>query len=260
MQTNETQNPIRVIIVGANGKMGREASNAFASDPAFDVVALVARQPGHGIETDIQVACAKYRFDVLIDLSHASVSVENALCALQAGAAVVSGVTGHSSDQIQAMRDLAEQLKLPVMLAPNFAIGAVLMMRFAAMAAKWIPDVEVIEMHHDRKEDAPSGTALKTIEGIAQGRTLAPTPRPTDVEKVKGARGGVKDDVHVHSVRLPGLLAHQTVMFGGPGEVLSIRHDAMNRSVYMQGLKLCVSKVRDLEGLVIGMDQLLFEV
>jgi 4-hydroxy-tetrahydrodipicolinate reductase len=114
-------------------------------------------------------------------------------------------------------------------------------------------------MHHERKEDAPSGTALHTANMVIAARTEAPTVMPKPLERLQGARGGEVGGVHIHSVRLPGLLAHQQVMFGGPGEVLTIRHDAMDRSVYMGGLKLCVRKVRELTGLTVGLDKLLFE-
>lgn len=238
--------------------MGVEACLSLSQDSRFIVVGKVSRSGGEGTEQDILAACERERPHVLVDLSHASVAIENAQAAATVGSAVVTGVTGHSEQQLQDMIRIATQRAVPILLAPNFAIGAVLMMRFAAIAAKWIPDVEIIEMHHDRKEDAPSGTALQTAKGIIAARTLPVTPRPSDVEKLAGARGGEMGEVHLHSVRLPGLLAHQTVVFGGPGEVLTIRHDAMSRSVYMNGLKLCILKVRELDGFVVGMDHLLF--
>jgi 4-hydroxy-tetrahydrodipicolinate reductase len=147
---------------------------------------------------------------------------------------------------------------VPGMVVPNFAIGAVLMMRFAEIAAAWLPDCEIVEMHHDRKEDAPSGTAQMTAQRIGKARTEEPTRLPRAAIKVEGVRGGSVAAVPIHSVRLPGLVAHQIVMFGGPGETLTLRHDSMDRASFMSGVKLCVRKVRTLEGLAVGMDKLIF--
>ena len=144
------------------------------------------------------------------------------------------------------------------MYVPNFAVGAVLMMRFAEMAARWMPDAEIIELHHDRKEDAPSGTALLTAEKIAKARVAEPTRLPRAVMKVEGARGGSAFGVPVHSVRLPGFLAHQEVMFGNQGEVLTIRHDSLDRVGFMHGVRLCATHVRSLPGFSVGLDTILF--
>ena len=142
-------------------------------------------------------------------------------------------------------------------LVPNFAIGAVLMMRFAQEAARWLPDAEVIEMHHDRKIDAPSGTGIRTAELISEARTKQKRPDPTTKLKHEGARGALVADVKVHSVRLPGLVAHQQVLFGGEGELLTIKHDSLSRASFMQGVKLAIRKVRDLDTFAIGLDKLM---
>jgi 4-hydroxy-tetrahydrodipicolinate reductase len=131
------------------------------------------------------------------------------------------------------------------------------MMRFAELAARWLPDVEVIERHHERKLDAPSGTALLTAQRIARGRSAAPTVPPTEKLKVGGVRGGEVEGGRVHSIRLPGSLAHQEILFGAPGETLTIRHDAADRSVYMPGVRLALHRVTELSGLTVGLDALL---
>jgi 4-hydroxy-tetrahydrodipicolinate reductase len=142
-------------------------------------------------------------------------------------------------------------------LVPNFSIGAVLMMKFSEMAAQYLPDAEIIELHHEKKVDAPSGTAMRTAEMISAARTKAITPLPEQQLKSEGARGANVHDVVVHSVRLPGLLAHQEVHFGGVGELLTIRHDSMDRSSFEMGIKLCCAKVNQLKGFVVGMEHLL---
>jgi 4-hydroxy-tetrahydrodipicolinate reductase len=132
------------------------------------------------------------------------------------------------------------------------------MMRFASEAARWLPNAEVIEMHHDKKLDAPSGTGIRTAELISAARRATRNPDPTTKVKFAGARGALVEDVPVHSVRLPGLVAHQSVIFGGEGEVLTVRHDSMDRRSFMEGVKLAVRRVRELDGFVVGLDALMF--
>ncbi len=268
-----TDSPVRVVIVGAAGRMGKEALKALNAPPEIEIVGAVVRsQAGVSaqalagptavdlvLESDLAAVLARTKPDVLVDLSHHSVAVSNARLATEVGTHVVIGCTGMEASELSTIDELVTSAGVAAIYAPNFAIGAILMMRFAEIAAKWIPDVEIIEMHHDRKEDAPSGTAMHTADLIIAARTGTPTEKPKTLYKLEGARGGEKEGVHVHSVRLPGLLAHQQVIFGAPGEVLTIRHDAMDRSVYMGGLKLCVRRVSGLRGLVIGLDKLLFE-
>jgi len=257
---------IRVVVVGAGGRMGREALRALSADQDFEVAAAIVRDPssvseleGFSPEADLAAALEREKPDVVLDLSRAPAAFDTALAALSRGIPVVSGVTGISDAVLLDLRNLTADHLTPMLVVPNFAIGAVLMMRFAELAANWIPDAEIIELHHEKKVDAPSGTAMLTAQRIAAARSNAPTAPATTVIKAEGARGGDVDGVPVHSVRLPGLLAHQEVMFGAPGEVLTIRHDAADRSVYMPGVKLCLRRVASLSGLTIGMDSLLFE-
>jgi len=263
------QKRIRVAVVGAAGRMGREVLRAVASDPAFELVAAIDRtEIGTNIRDFIgalgpsivveEPALDRTKPDVTIEFSHQSVALDHARAATERHISFVFGMTGISEAHLSQMRELCEKHQTPGMYVPNFAIGAVLMMRFAEMAAKWLPDAEVIEFHHDRKEDAPSGTAMLTAQKIGDARVQEPTPLPTPLLKAEGARGGVVSSVPVHSVRLPGLLAHQEVIFGGPGETLTIRHDSLDRASFMQGVKHCAKQVRTLQGLTVGLDKILF--
>ena len=152
---------------------------------------------------------------------------------------------------------LAEQAGVAAMVIPNFAIGAVLMMKFAAQAAKYMPNAEIIELHHDKKTDAPSGTAIKTAEMIDAARKAAGVEPNMPAGGDDPARGEKRDGVHVHSVRLPGLVAHQEVLFGGTGQILTIRHDSLDRTSFMPGVLLAVRKASEVRGLVYGLDKLI---
>lgn len=196
--------------------------------------------------------------EVAVDFTVASSAVGNIGWCIDNGIPAVVGTTGMEADQLQEISDRAKRAGVGVLLAPNFAIGAVLMMRFAEQAAEWMPDAEIIEMHHPGKLDAPSGTALKTAEGIRKARRAEVVSAPDAAsETVVGARGAIEGEVHVHSVRLPGLVAHQEVIFGGPGQTLTIRHDSIDRTSFMPGVLLAIRKVKSLDGLVIGLEHLL---
>jgi 4-hydroxy-tetrahydrodipicolinate reductase len=263
---------IKVIVVGAAGRMGREVVKAVSGADDMALVAavdrthlgepvadLVAGAPaGLVVRDDFAAAVAETRPTVCVDFSHHSVVASNAVAALDHGCSPVIGATGLTNESMETIRAACERTGLPALYAPNFAVGAVLMMRFSEVAAKWFPDVEILEMHHERKEDAPSGTALHTAELIAAARTGSPVPKPTPVVKAEGALGGRAHGVPVHSVRLPGLLAHQQVMFGLPGETLTIRHDSTDRAGFMTGVKLAIRQVHQLKGFVVGLDKLLF--
>ena len=266
------QTRIRVAVVGAAGRMGREVLKAVSSDPALELVAAIDRTeigtktrelisglgPDLVVEEHFEAALDRTKPDVTIEFSHQSVALDHAKAAIERKISFVFGMTGISEANLEQIRELCIQHETPGMYVPNFAIGAVLMMHFAEIAAKWLPDAEVIEFHHDRKEDAPSGTAMLTAEKIGNSRTSAPTPLPKQLIKAEGARGGIVNGVPVHSLRLPGLLAHQEVIFGGPGETLTIRHDSLDRASFMQGVKLCAKTVKSLSGLTVGLDKILF--
>jgi 4-hydroxy-tetrahydrodipicolinate reductase len=166
------------------------------------------------------------------------------------------GATGIGTYDLEAARELADDGPARAVVAPNFAIGAVLLMQFAAEAARHMPHVEVIELHHDRKVDAPSGTALRTAELIADARPEVPDA-PLGDDDHPGARGAEHEGVRVHSVRLPGLMAHQEVVFGDTGQTLTIRHDSLDRTSFMPGVVLACRKVGGLDGLVVGLEHVL---
>lgn len=268
----EGQQPIRVGVVGAMGRMGQEVLKALTPQEGFEILVAVdhneigrnlreimgSRAPDISVSGKLGAALDETPIDVLVDFSHHAGAAPHAISAIKRGVSPVIGTTGMADDELKEIRLCCEETGVPGIYAPNFAIGAVLMMKFAQLAAKFMPSAEIIEMHHDKKEDAPSGTAMMTAQMIAEGRKEDPHHPRTSLTRVEGVRGGKWHDTTIHSVRLQGLVAHQLVMFGGPGETLTIRHDSLDRSSFMQGVKLCVRKVKQLNGFVQGMDNVLF--
>ncbi len=263
---------IRVLVAGAAGRMGREVVRAVSAadgmevvagiDPGASGVCVESGVTGVTIEclSDLAGVIAQFKPDVMVDFTHPTVVEGNLRVALAAGVDCVVGTTGLSPEKLAELAALAPE-GTALFFAPNFAIGAVLMMRFAEQAARFMPHVEIIELHHDQKADAPSGTALRTAQLVAAARAQAPaTPgRDTELPGLEGARGALVDGVHVHSIRLPGLVAHQEVLFGGQGQTLSIRHDTIDRTSFMPGVVLAVREVGSQSGLVIGLEQLMGE-
>jgi 4-hydroxy-tetrahydrodipicolinate reductase len=263
---------MKVVVVGACGRMGREVLKALSAAPEFQIVAAVDRDqtgtncrdligpagPDLAIEDKLVAALDRTKPDAIVDFTSASGATAHALSAITRGISPVIGTTGLSDENIRELASASRETNTPGIYAPNFAIGAVLMMRFAQLAAKWLPDAEIIELHHDKKEDAPSGTAMLTAQLIGHARAEAPRRKPKPLFKVEGVRGGTYQDTPIHSVRLPGFVAHQEVIFGGTGEVLTIRHDSLDRVSFMEGVKLCLREVRGLQGFVVGMDKILF--
>ncbi len=198
--------------------------------------------------------------DVMVDFTHPTVVEGNLRVALALGVDCVVGTTGVSEEKLAELANLASE-DTTLFFAPNFAIGAVLMMQFAQQAARYMPNVEVTEYHHDKKADAPSGTAILTARMIARVRGAAPAVpgRETELPGMEGARGALVDGVSVHSVRLPGLVAHQEVLFGGQGQTLTIRHDSIDRTSFMPGVVLAVREVGLRSGLIVGLEKLMGE-
>lgn len=263
--------PIRVAIAGAKGRMGQETVKMVLDDDQFVLVRAIDRVL-HGNDVGdvigigaidvtfsnaIEDVLAGDRPDVLVDLTTPQATKQNVRLALEYGVRPVVGTTGWTSEDIKEMDKLARELRVGAVIAPNFAIGAVLMMRFAKEAAKYMPHVEIIEMHHDEKLDAPSGTAVKTAELVSENRQEIKQGHPEEDEQMQGARGAYIDGFRIHSVRLPGLVAHQQVLFGGPGQTLTLRHDSINRESFMPGINLAIKKVMDLDQLVYGLEHLL---
>lgn len=263
---------IRVLVAGAAGRMGREVVRAVSEADGVRVAAAVDRveidkDAGElagiapldvPIRGDLLEAISAAQPEVMVDFTIAESAIRNIEVAIKAGVSPVVGTTGLSQTNLSRVRGWAEGAGVGALIAPNFAIGAVLMMRFAEQTARYLPDVEIIELHHEKKVDAPSGTALLTAQKIVAARMAAPAPSPDGaVETVAGARGAELDSVRIHSVRLPGLVAHQEVIFGGPGQTLTIRHDSTDRTSFMPGVILAIRRVRGLKGLVIGLENLL---
>lgn len=262
---------IRVLVNGAYGRMGREVVKAVVAQEDLELVGAVDKVGGGQdigqicglgvlgltVETDLTVVLGNTAPAVMVDFTTPLTVMDNIKAALEAGVAVVVGTTGLTEENLDEINDLAARSERGVIVAPNFALGAVLMMRFAKEAARYFPDVEIIELHHDRKIDAPSGTALKTAEMIAAGRVAEPGSKPAPLEKINGARGGEYLGTKIHSVRLPGLIAHQEVIFGNQGQTLTIRHDSLDRSSFMPGVILAVRKAQEIKGLVYGLDALI---
>jgi 4-hydroxy-tetrahydrodipicolinate reductase len=244
---------LRVGVIGARGRMGSEVCQAVDAADDMDLVAAVG-----GREWLFSLADAGSQ--VAVDFTHPDVVLEHIrFCIDQNIHAVVgtSGIDDEGADQIRHW--LALKPEIGVMVVPNFAIGAVLTARFARQAARFFQSAEIIERHHAGKVDAPSGTAIATARGIAAARATAGLGRIPDATTMEapGARGNRVDGIHVHSVRLPGLVAHQEVMLGSVGETLTIRHDSLHRSSFMPGVLTAVRGVADRPGLTLGLEQLL---
>lgn len=240
----------RVIINGARGKMGRITSDTLKKHPAFQVVGELGR------EDNLQQAILESQAQIVVELTQADCVYENSVTIIRNNAHPVIGATGLMPDQILSLKALAFEKKLGGIIVPNFSIAAVLMMQFAALAARLLPDVEIIEAHHPLKLDAPSGTAMKTAEMINEARGDKKN-RPPIKEIIPHARGADYQDVLIHSLRLPGVLAQQSVIFGNTGETLTITHNSIDRSCFMPGLLLACQEVLQLDQLYYGLEKLL---
>ncbi len=260
---------IGVMVVGAAGRMGRQVVRAVSRQDDMAVVAAVDKaEVGEdvgqvaaigplsvGIGNSIEAAIADSSPDVAVDFTLPDVVMGNLRPTIEAGVPCVVGTSGLTSDDLKELASLCEKERTPVLFAPNFAIGAVLMMQFAAQAAVHFDAAEIVELHHAGKVDAPSATARRT----AQMMVSTPGSRFTGVEPSdrRAARGEAEGPVHIHSVRLPGLVAHQEVIFGGLGQTLTIRHDSTGRESFVPGVLLAIRKVRSLGGLVVGLESIL---
>jgi 4-hydroxy-tetrahydrodipicolinate reductase len=265
---------IRVLVTGAAGKMGLEVLKAVWLADETELVGAVDVQGagrdiglmmgmgelGLSLRSDLAGALEDLRPDVMVDFTSPQVVAENVNLALKAGVRPVVGTTGLDVAELEKIKGLAAAKGLGCVIAPNFAIGALLMIKFAAEASRYMPHVEIIELHHDRKLDAPSGTALMTAEAISQVRGDFQQGLATEFEKITCSRGGKFDGgIRLHSVRLPGLVAHQEVIFGGLGQTLTIRHDSISRESFMPGVLVAIRKVMKLKEMVYGLDNLIFE-
>lgn len=262
---------LKVVVAGASGRMGKVVSKAILEDETLTLVGAVdpigvgedvgilvgAKGTGIYITRDLAKVLQEKKPDVVVDFTVPEAALANAYLALEARVNVVVGTTGLSEAQLERLTRLSKEQGVGVIVAPNFAVGAVLMMRFAREAAKYFSHVEIIELHHDQKLDAPSGTAFKTAELIREERRVFGLGNPASYERLIGARGGDYAGIRIHSVRLPGLVAHQEVIFGEQGQTLTIRHDSLSRDAFVPGVLLAIKKVSQIKGVVYGLENLL---
>jgi len=260
--------PIRVVVQGALGRVGREVVNAVCREPEMQLVGAVELKVSQdylslpdGSDTvpfspDLDHILTSCQPDVLVDFTTAQATMPAVRIAAKQGVNLVIGTTGLTAEAISEMERLATAHKIGIVVAPNFALGAVLMMHLAKIAAKYLDYAEIIELHHHQKVDSPSGTALATAKAIAQARGK-PFHHPPEQGQAPSSRGEQVEGVPIHSVRLPGLLAHQEVILGAPGQTLSIRHDTISRECFIPGVILAIKEVIKRQGLVYGLDALL---
>lgn len=254
---------VKVIIAGYTGKMGQKTVNMVLDHADFELVAVFSPEEDATIELpenvkkfskleDINVDA-----DVWIDFTIPTSVYANTKFALEHGYRPVVGTTGLTDEQLNELKQIATEQKIGGLIAPNFGISAVLLMQFAQQAAKYMPDVEIIEMHHDQKVDAPSGTALSTAKMIAEVRPSHQQGNPNEKETLPHVRGGEYDGIRIHAVRLPGLIAHEQVQFGALGEGLTIRQDTYDRQSFMSGVAIAVEKIGAYQELLVGLENIL---
>lgn len=263
---------IKIIVAGPRGRMGQEAVKLVNKIENYELVAVIDYKhggkmlnelegfsdfPNVPIYDTIENCVANVKGDVLIELTTPEMGMHHTKTALLHGIRPVVGTTGFTKEDLQELEEICHEKELGCIIAPNFAIGAVLMMKFAQMAGKYFQHVDIIELHHDKKLDAPSGTAVKTAEMIASVRKYKEQGHPNEKETIPGARGANYEGMHIHSVRLPGLIAHQEVIFGAEGQTLTIRHDSYNRESFMSGVKLAVDTVVTIDTFVYGLENIL---
>ena len=260
----------KIVVSGALGKMGQEVVKLVDRTAEFELVGAVdVAKTGEQIKEvlgldnvsaeitdDLALTLKEVDADVVVDFTTPQVVMDNIETVCQAGVDIVVGTTGITEADLKKIEEFTQVDNNNVIIAPNFAIGAILMMEFSKKAAKFLDDVEIIEQHHDGKLDSPSGTAIKTAELIQENLTEQ-DDGIEEIEKLAGARGAEKDGINIHSVRLPGLVAHQEVIFGGEGQTLKLRHDSINRRSFMPGVALAINKLTEIDGVVYGLDNLI---
>jgi 4-hydroxy-tetrahydrodipicolinate reductase len=272
------QYPIPVVVNGAAGKMGREVIKAVAGASDMTLLGAIDHNPevldkdageiaGCGtlevpitnqFEPMLAMAAQERQLGVMVDFTHPSTVYDSVRSAIAYGVRPVVGTTGMSTQQIQDLAEFAEKASTGCLIIPNFSIGMVLLQQAAVQASKYFDHVEIIELHHNQKADAPSGTAVQTAKLLAElGKTYNP-PLVKEEEKLAGARGSLAEEgIRIHSVRLPGLIAHQEVIFGAAGQIYTLRHDTSDRACYMPGVLLAIRQVTQLKSLVYGLEKIL---
>lgn len=260
---------ITVAVNGALGRMGQQVMSAVIADPSFSLTCAADIKadkeyivlPGHTqkipLHSNLTALIELYHPDVVVDFTVAGAAINSARLALKNGSNMVIGTTGVTAAEIKEIGELAIRYQKGAIVAANFSIGAVILIHLAKIAAKYFDNAEIIELHHDKKIDAPSGTALATADAMLKARGRPFIIPPTEKETLKGTRGGQKDGISIHSVRVPGMVASQEVIFGALGQTLVLRHDTINRESFMPGVMLAIKEVVKRRGLVVGLETLL---
>ena len=271
------QTTIPVVVNGACGKMGQEVVKAVAQADDITLVGAVDRNPsaqgqdigewmGVGplevpVTSDLEATLVMAQSEgqaVMVDFTHPKTIYETTRAAIAYGVRPVVGTTGLSNAQIRDLAEFAEKASIGCLIIPNFSIGVVLMQQAAQQAAQYFDHVEIIELHHNQKADAPSGTALQTAQMLAEAQKPFNAPLVNETETLTGSRGGATaDGIRIHSVRLPGLIAHQEIIFGAPGQLYTLRHDTSDRASFMPGVLLSIRRVMPLKSLIYGLDKIL---
>ena len=272
------KSPIPVVVNGALGQMGKEVIKAVSQAEDMMLIGAVDLNPEYmgqdigeiigigslevpvlnDLQSVLVLATQEKVQGVMVDFTHPDSVYENTRSAIAYGVRPVVGTTGLSDDQLKDLGEFAEKASTGTLIIPNFSIGIVLLQQAAVTASQYFDHVEIIELHHDRKADAPSGTAIKTAQMLAEmGKSFNP-PKVESQETITGARGGTAaSNIPIHSVRLPGLIAHQEVLFGANGQLYTLRHDTSDRACYMPGVLLAIRKVTELTSLVYGLEKIL---
>lgn len=266
---------IKILVCGAAGKMGQSVVRAVDAEAGFKLVGAVDRTDNPNLGKDVGLICGisetgvkltsnlkevitKTNPDVMVDFTMPEIVIVNAQTALKAGVRAVIGTTGMTKDDISELSKLSKQNQTGAIVAPNFALGAILMMKFAKEASKYFSHAEIIEYHHDKKLDAPSGTSIKSAELMTESRKEFGRDSVKGKETIKGARGAVAEgNIHIHSVRLPGIIANQEIIMGMLGQTLTIRHDTYDRTAFMPGVLMAAKKVMELDYLVYGLENII---
>ena len=248
---------IKVAVCGSEGKMGKEVVQAVIDDAETELAAKIDIAGDDTFKT-IEEAAKAEKIDVLIDFTQPKSIFENAKYCLTHGIKIVIGTTGLKDEQIEELKKLSKENGAGCFIAPNFSTGAVLMMMFAKQAAKYFDNAEIIELHHNQKKDAPSGTAIKTALMMSEANENFKKGNCPETETIEGARGGTSySDIQIHSVRMPGYIASQEVIFGSSGQIFKIRHDSMDRKCYMDGVLLAVRHVAAENDFIYGLENIL---
>lgn len=260
---------LKVVVCGALGRTGRAVVEGLARERELDLAGGVAPHAaeeylalpeGGGLiplARDTESLLRRVRPRVLVDFTRAEAAMTNARLAFGHGVSPVIGTSGLSPSDVEELDRLARSSGLGAVLAPNFAIGAALAIHFARLASRFFEAAEIVELHHDGKLDAPSGSALAAAQAMREAKGADFTSRPTEKFTLEGVRGGQTGGVRLHSLRLPGLVAHQEIIFGGPGQVLTIRHDSLSRESFVAGVVLACKQVVGFSGLVYGLERLM---